>query len=352
VYDGLGRNTSIPAADSPNSVGVISLSYRVNDQVSSITQNGVATAYSFDGLGRRVSETTGSSVLTKHYTGTSDNPAWSSNNAGVTDIYTSSLGTGLNGTVTLDNGVKTLSLDVNDLRGNTVTRINVDTATTDSWVSFDEYGNREGSSTGKLVTYDAYGQYERATTSQGLILMGARVYNPVTNQFTSPDPVTGGNETSYTYPNDPINKNDFTGLMDWAVKLALTLVLDFAFNLVSSAGGPLGLLFQLIKPILTSVIVSLVEMVVDQDFSAKAFRNMLVSAMFSIGTGTFFDRIAGKLPIGKILKKLNEFLKSAVTSALSTVAGFFSEVALVSIGKQVNGVLARNTLTTSPTKNN
>ncbi|MEY3663430.1 MAG: hypothetical protein RI919_946, partial [Actinomycetota bacterium] len=129
--------TSIPAADSPNSVGVISLSYRVNDQVASITQNGVTTAYSFDGLGRRVSETTGSSVVTKHYTGTSDNPAWSSNNAGVTDIYTSSLGTGLNGTVTLDNGVKTLSLDVNDLRGNTVTRINVDTASTDSWVSFD-----------------------------------------------------------------------------------------------------------------------------------------------------------------------------------------------------------------------
>lgn len=215
VYDGLGRNTSIPAADSPNSVGVISLSYRVNDQVSSITQNGVATAYSFDGLGRRVSETTGSSVLTKHYTGTSDNPAWSSNNAGVTDIYTSSLGTGLNSTVTLDNGVKTLSLDVNDLRGNTVTRINVDAATTDSWVSFDEYGNREGASTGKLVTYDAYGQYERATTSQGLILMGARVYNPVTNQFTSPDPVTGGNETSYTYPNDPASYQDLDGLCQY-----------------------------------------------------------------------------------------------------------------------------------------
>jgi RHS repeat-associated protein len=342
VYDGLGRNTSIPAADSPNSVGVISLSYRVNDQVASITQNGVTTAYSFDGLGRRVSETTGSSVVTKHYTGTSDNPAWSSNNAGVTDIYTSSLGTGLNGTVTLDNGVKTLSLDVNDLRGNTVTRINVDTATTDSWVSFDEYGNREGASTGKLVTYDAYGQYERATTSQGLILMGARVYNPVTNQFTSPDPVTGGNETSYTYPNDPINKNDFTGLMDWAVKLALTLVLDFAFNLMSAAGGPLGLLFQLIKPILTSVIVSLVEMVVDQDFSARAFRNMLVSAMFSAITGPFFDRLAGKLSLGKVWKKVTEFMKSAIRSALSTVAGFVSEESLEAIGGQVNGVLEKN----------
>lgn len=178
----------------------------------SITQSGVSTVYGFDAYGRRVTETTGGSVLTKHYTGSSDNPAWSSNNAGVTDIYVSSLGTGLNSTVHVDNGVKTVSLDVNDLRGNTVTRINLDTATTDSWVSFDEYGNRDTASTGKLVTYDAYGQYERATTSQGLILMGARVYNPVTNQFTSPDPITGGNETPYTYPNDPITFQDFIGL--------------------------------------------------------------------------------------------------------------------------------------------
>lgn len=83
---------------------------------------------------------------------------------------------------------------------------------------------------------------------------------------------------------------------------------------------------------------------------ARAFRNMLVSAMFSIGTGTFFDRIVGKLPIGKIMKKLNEFLKSAVQSALSTVAGFFSEEALVAIGREVNGVIGRNTLTLSSTK--
>ncbi len=231
MYDGLGRNTSIPAIHSPNNAGVISVGYRLNDQVASITQNGVTTAYSFDGLGRRVTETTGSSVVTKHYTGTSDNPAWSTNNAGVTDIYVSSLGTGLNSTVTLDNGVKTLSLDVNDLRGNTVTRINVDTASTDSWVSFDEYGNRDAASTGKLVTYDAYGQYERATTSHGLILMGARLYNPVTNQFTSPDPVTGGNETTYTYPNDPINKTDFNGLL----ALLPSMVIDFVIGLFANA---------------------------------------------------------------------------------------------------------------------
>jgi hypothetical protein len=45
--------------------------------------------------------------------------------------------------------------------------------------------------------------------------MGARVYNPVTGQFTSPDPIPGGNENTYTYPNDPINQNDFTGCWFW-----------------------------------------------------------------------------------------------------------------------------------------
>ena len=201
------------------------------EEVASITQSGVSTVYGFDAVGRRLTETTGGSVLTKHYTASSDNPAWSSNNAGVIDFYVNSLGTGLNGTVHVDNGVKTVSLDVNDLRGNTVTRINLDTATTDSWVSFDEYGNRDTASTGKLVTYDAYGQYERATTSQGLILMGARVYNPVTNQFTSPDPITGGNETTYTYPNDPINKTDFTGLL----ALLPSMVIDFLVGLLANA---------------------------------------------------------------------------------------------------------------------
>jgi hypothetical protein len=53
--------------------------------------------------------------------------------------------------------------------------------------------------------------------------MGARVYNPVTNQFTSPDPVTGGNETIYTYPNDPINKTDFDGNWGWGDTLNLAL---------------------------------------------------------------------------------------------------------------------------------
>lgn len=41
--------------------------------------------------------------------------------------------------------------------------------------------------------------------------MGVRLYNPTTGQFLSPDPIDGGNVTSYTYPQDPINVMDTTG---------------------------------------------------------------------------------------------------------------------------------------------
>lgn len=42
--------------------------------------------------------------------------------------------------------------------------------------------------------------------------MGVRYYNPTTGTFTGPDPVAGGNDTSYGYPTDPINSNDSSGL--------------------------------------------------------------------------------------------------------------------------------------------
>jgi RHS repeat-associated protein len=64
-----------------------------------------------------------------------------------------------------------------------------------------------GGSTG----YTWLGANQRGTDSTGLALMGARLYNPTTGTFTSTDPVYGGNDNSYTYPNDPINEVDLTG---------------------------------------------------------------------------------------------------------------------------------------------
>ncbi len=41
--------------------------------------------------------------------------------------------------------------------------------------------------------------------------MGDRLYNALTGRFTSLDPEPGGNDTAYTYPNDPINMYDLDG---------------------------------------------------------------------------------------------------------------------------------------------
>lgn len=61
------------------------------------------------------------------------------------------------------------------------------------------------------MAYGWLGAHQRATTPTGLLL-GARLYNPATAQFTSIDPVYGGNTTNYAYPQDPINQVDLDGL--------------------------------------------------------------------------------------------------------------------------------------------
>jgi large repetitive protein len=61
--------------------------------------------------------------------------------------------------------------------------------------------------------YGWLGTKQRSTTTDtaGLTLMGDRLYNPVTGTFTSTDPEPGGNTTTYTYPQDPINGFDLQG---------------------------------------------------------------------------------------------------------------------------------------------
>lgn len=87
------------------------------------------------------------------------------------------------------------------------------------WSQFDECGNQLSTPANTGVT--SYGWKGAAQcvldAGSGLILMGARLYNPVTGSFTSIDPVAGGNSTACGYPQDPINEEDLDGLSKkWA----------------------------------------------------------------------------------------------------------------------------------------
>ena len=111
---------------------------------------------------------------------------------------------------------------------------------------YDEYGNTitesETQHTGALP-YGWLGGKERATDVSGVVLMGVRLYNSVTGQFTSVDPLVGGNSTAYAYPQDPINQYDLDGRLNWKrisgvlKKVAkVTAAAGFAACVLASAG--------------------------------------------------------------------------------------------------------------------
>ncbi len=229
VYDAFGRQTSIPAADTVNgsNAGDAQVSYYDNDLVASATQNGSVTTYSLDPAGRRTEQVTTTVGQTKrvvrHYTDSSDNPGWAtlvSDGTTAVTRYSASIGGDLSASLT--DGVVTL--EIVDPIGNIATSVTVDSGivTPKPLNHWDEYGNQIKPVvpvTGPIA-YGWLGGKERAVEpTSSLILMGVRLYNPRTGLFTSVDPVPGGNITEYTYPQDPINKQDLDGkLWGWIKK--------------------------------------------------------------------------------------------------------------------------------------
>jgi len=245
TYDGLGRQTQVPLVDTPDGVNDLMLAYYVDDSVRQITYGSIYTTYMLDAAGRRLQATvtntaTGaSSTAVRHYTNDSDNPAWVEDTSiqGVSKItrFETSIGGDLGIEITSSPMTGSEArYTLADPLGNIVATITMAEiyqgeaiAGIDNYASWDEYGNpltatstMPGGAVTTGLAYGWLGAKQRATDTSGLLLMGVRLYNPVTGLFTSRDPVPGGNSTTYTYPQDPINKHDITGKWGWFKKAA------------------------------------------------------------------------------------------------------------------------------------
>jgi RHS repeat-associated protein len=218
VYDGLGRTTTLTSGAG----GTATIGYHSNDMVATITQGPKSQEYGLD-LTARVSSvknlTNGVSLseTINHYDNGSDSPAWSETKTRPSASTTWSTGwtrnvADLKGDLGLtQDSSGTTTLHLSNLHGDVAaTYVLGPTPTFATAAAVDEYGKPVASTGG--TRYGWLGAKQRdSMASAGLILMGARLYNPQSGRFLTRDSIQGGNDNAYTYPGDPVNHFDLSG---------------------------------------------------------------------------------------------------------------------------------------------
>jgi RHS repeat-associated protein len=218
TYDPMGRATAIPAPDtSVGGSGTVTLSYFADDMVHSENDGTNTDTFALDPASRLLSMTDSSTgaTTTKVYAGPSDSPAWLSSSTGswsrnVTDIA------GNLAAIQTGTAAGQAALQIVNPHGDVVATLTDATSGATAVTAYfesTEFGAPRAANTVKPAHYGWFGGKRRDSGDiTGLVLMGARLYDPYTGRFTSVDPVPGGSANDYDYcDQDPINGLDLTG---------------------------------------------------------------------------------------------------------------------------------------------
>jgi RHS repeat-associated protein len=208
IYDALGRTTSVPATHAGGTT--LAASYHVNDLARSLTQGTATKTWTLDVAQHRYrSWTDGTTTKTNHYDGDGDRPAWTQETA---TSWTRAI-VGITGDLAAIHdsaGSGTTELQLANLHGDVIATANIG-ASSGPTATFDatEFGTPRGTPR----RYGWLGARTRsADTLAGIVLMGVRLYNPVTGRFLQADPVMGGSDSAYDYVgHDPLNSRDLDG---------------------------------------------------------------------------------------------------------------------------------------------
>ena len=213
AYDAFGRITTLPSADTGNGGGNATLGYYTNDLVRTQTQGSSTFTYGLDASLRIANHTSSAGgSWTNHYDDASgDSPDWiaeDSTGSTWTRNITDLVG---NLAATIDQAGP-LTWDVSNMHGDTMATAASGDLEPATYYLTDEYGLTTSGYT-TPGRYGWLGANQRAHDDlAGLTVMGVRLYTPRLGRFLSTDPIPGGNVNQYTYPIDPVNMSDCSGM--------------------------------------------------------------------------------------------------------------------------------------------
>jgi len=181
--------------------------------VASLTQGSTTKTFTLDPSNRLRTATAGGTTVTNHYADAGDSPAWITEADGSWTRNVSDLSGDLGA---IQSSAGTALLQLADLHGDVVATVDDSTTATAiaGYSEQNEYGVSRDTSTAR---YGWLGAKQRSSDAvAGLVLMGVRLYNPVTGRFLSVDPVPEGNANAYEYcGSDPLNCTDLSGMVSY-----------------------------------------------------------------------------------------------------------------------------------------